>query len=83
MDAETKQVLASVCEILKAEINQSVETEKILVSVIKALAERDSEFYQKYSAHMETMNLVSSRGVRDTANDALLRLGRIIQRLKE
>jgi hypothetical protein len=83
MDTDTKQVLSTVCDMLCEQINHYVELEKNFVCLMKALMDRDAVLHSRFEHHKQTMNLASTRDVTLENHDALVQLGRIIQRLNE
>jgi hypothetical protein len=82
MDSETKNMIVSLCEVLREQIQQHAEMERALVCMIKTAAQSDASFLDKFKAHMETMDLGSNRDAAVKARNALVQIGRIIQHFK-
>ena len=83
MDAETKKLIASVCEMLRELVKHQAATEHQLEAVLMTLAEKDSSFHSRWKAHTDLIERASNRDVAVNAEQTLLQLGRIIQKLKE
>lgn len=82
MDAETKQVLANICEILREQISDYAELETTVHCVTKTLIGRDASFHDILSEHIETDRLAKTRDVSLSTEETLRQLGLLIQQLK-
>lgn len=83
MDAETKNVLVSICEMLREQIIGHAELEGNFHSALKALNDRVPSFQQRFSEYAETDRLAKTRDVSLSTEQTLLTLGRLIQKLKD
>lgn len=83
MDAETKKLIASVCEMLRELVRHQATIENRLEAVLMAIAEKDSSFHSRWKGHVDLIERSSNRDVAVNAEQTLLQLGRIIQKLKE
>jgi hypothetical protein len=82
MDSETKQILASICEILKAEIVRATSVDTAMVALARTIVQADPKVRQNYDD--QYTKALSIPGVADPQNsDSLARLSELIRRLKE
>lgn len=83
MDKETKQVLASICEILKAEITHTTAVDNAMIAVARAILESESELKDKYQEQWRQIVFSTQGAYPPQISAGLERLNQLIQQLKE
>ena len=83
MDSETKQVLASICDILRSEMVYTNSVSNSMVALARAIVQGEPALAEKYREQWAQVTLSAQGSAPPHTSDALERLGELIQRLKE
>ena len=81
MDTETRQVLASICEIIRAENRRAVGIDNALIALARAILEKEN-LWEKYRGEWEKTTFSGHEVVSRQTLDTLQRLDELIRRLK-
>ena len=81
MDSETKQVLASICEILRDESRRAVSVDNALIALARAILEKE-DLWERYAEHWEKTTYAGHEVLSPQNRDTLQRLDELIRRLK-
>jgi hypothetical protein len=81
MDSETKQVLASICEIIRDESRRAVGVDNALIALARAILEKEN-LWQKYAEEWRKTTYPGHEVLSPQSRDTLRRLDELIQRLK-
>ncbi len=82
MDTETKQILASICEILKAEITHTTAVDNAMIAVARAILESESDLKEKYREQWTRIISPTQGAYPPQMSAGLERLNELIQQLK-
>ena len=76
-------MLASICEILKAEIERATAIDNSMIALARAILQSDSPLKKQYEEHWGKVTFSAQGAVPPLTAESLVRLGELIQRLKE
>ena len=82
MDAETKEILAEICELLRVEIMRATAVDNSMVALARAILESESPLREKYAVHWDRIIGLAQGAVPPQTSDAFERLGALIEQLK-
>lgn len=83
MDAETKAVLAAICEILRSEMVYTNSVNNSMIALARAILQGEPQLAEKYREQWAQVALSIQGAAPPHTSRALERLGEIIQRLKD
>jgi hypothetical protein len=83
MDAETKEILRYVCEMVRDQIQQSSEVNLTMTAVARAILDGDSTLKHRFENQWLSLAFLNPESGQKQVDERLQRLTEIIQRLKE